>query len=179
VDEKVNWSCREFPFGSHDYRASLSLREAVLRVPLGLPLRPEDVAGENSAFHLGCFQERTLVGSLVLQPIDETIIKLRQLAVAAETQGKGAGSDLLQFAENFAREKGYNTIVAHARQQVLQFYIKRGYAVRGCPFIEATIPHYAIFKQLQLLADPTGRTSSGHSCPPPSHPKKRPGSDST
>ena len=100
--------------------------------------------------------------------------------MAAETQGKGVGSDLLQFAENFARERGYNTIVAHARQQVLQFYIKRGYAVRGCPFIEATIPHYAIFRQLQPLADPTGCTASGHSCPRTSHhPKKRPGSDST
>jgi len=145
---RMNWPCREFSFGSPDYRNSLRLREEVLRKPLGLPLAAEDVAGENESYHLGCFQEDRLVGSLILKPVDETTLRMRQVAVAPDTQGKGAGSDLIQFAEEFARGKGYRTIIAHARQQFFQFYIKRGYGIRGGPFIELTIPHYAIFKQL-------------------------------
>ena len=84
----VNWICREFSVGSGDYRASLVLREEILRKPLGLPFRPEDTARDEYSFHLGCYREETLVGVLVLEPLDETRIKMRQVAVAADTQGK-------------------------------------------------------------------------------------------
>ena len=144
----MNWPCREFAFGSEEYRASLMLREEVLRKPLGLPLRPEDTAGEGDSFHLGCFDGELLVGSLILKPVDETTVRMRQVAVAPDTQGKGAGSDLIAFAESFAREKGYRTIVAHVRREYFQFYVKRGYRVRGGPFIEVTIPHLAVAKDL-------------------------------
>ena len=143
-----NWICRELAFGSLDYRASLVLREEILRKPLGLPFRAEDTAHDDYSFHLGCYREEALVGVLVLEPLDEVRIKMRQVAVAAETQGQGAGSDLVAFAEKFVREKGYRTIVAHARQEYHSFYVKRGYAIRGGPFIEVTIPHYAIAKEL-------------------------------
>jgi GNAT superfamily N-acetyltransferase len=144
----VNWTCREFSFGSPDYRASLILREEILRRPLGLPFRPEDTAHDDYSFHLGCYREETLVGVLVLEPLDETRIKMRQVAVAADTQGQGAGSDLVAFAEKFAREKGYRTIVANARREYHSFYVKRGYDIRGGPFIEVTVPHYAVAKEL-------------------------------
>lgn len=140
--------CREIPFGSPDYRASLVLREEILRKPLGLLFRPEDTARDASSFHLGCYRDKTLVGVLVLEPLEETLVKMRQVAVAADTQGQGAGSDLVAFAEKFAREKGFRTIVAHARQQYHKFYVNRGYRIRGGPFIELTIPHYAIAKDL-------------------------------
>ena len=144
----MNWTCREFAFGSRDYRDSLRLREEVLRKPLGLPMRPEDTEGEGSSFHLGVFEGERLVGSLILEPVDETTLRMRQVAVEPATQGKGAGSDLMAFAEKFARETGCRTIVAHVRQEYFQFYVKRGYGVRGGPFIEVTIPHYAVAKQL-------------------------------
>ncbi len=124
------------------------MREEVLRKPLGVPLRPEDLAGEEDSFHLGCFVDDVLVGSLILKPIDETTVKMRQVAVAPDTQGKGAGSDLIRLSEEFAKQKGYRTITAHARQLYVPFYIKRGYSLRGSTFIEATIPHRAIFKEL-------------------------------
>jgi predicted GNAT family N-acyltransferase len=144
----VNWACRELALNSPDYRASLILREEILRRPLGLPFRPEDTAHDDHSFHLGCYREETLVGVLVLEPLDETMLKMRQVAVAADTQGQGAGSDLVAFAERFAREKGFRTIVANARQEYHSFYVKRGYHVRGGPFIEVTIPHYAVAKEL-------------------------------
>jgi ribosomal protein S18 acetylase RimI-like enzyme len=144
----VNWTCRKIAFGSAEYRAALVLREEVLRKPLGLPVRPEDVAGEEESFHLGCFEGERLVGTLILKPVDETTVKMRQVAIAPETQGKGAGSDLVKFAEEFARAKGFRTITAHVREPVLHFYIRRGYGLRSERFIEVTIPHYAVAKEI-------------------------------
>ncbi len=135
------------------YGASLRLREEVLRKPLGLPMRPEDTAGEDASFHLGVFESERLVGSLILKPVDETTLRMRQVAVEPTTQGRGAGSDLIRFAENFAREKGYRSIVAHVRQEYFPFYVKRGYGVRGGPFIEVTIPHYAVAKELSIFRE--------------------------
>ena len=119
-----------------------------MRKPLGLPMRAEDMAGEDASFHLGVFEGERLVGSLILKPVDETTLRMRQVAVEPATQGKGAGSDLIAFAEKFAREKGYETIAAHVREPVLHFYIKRGYALRSERFIEVTIPHWAVAKEI-------------------------------
>jgi GNAT superfamily N-acetyltransferase len=144
----VNWTCRELAFGSANYRDALRLREEVLRKPLGLPLSAEDVAGENESFHLGCFDGERLVGTLILKPVDETTARMRQVAILPETQGKGAGSDLVRYAEDFARGKGFRMIKAHVREPVLHFYIRRGYRLISGPFIEVTIPHYAVAKEL-------------------------------
>ncbi len=75
-------------------------------------------------------------------------VRLRQMAVLNDLQGKGIGRALMNFAENLARDSGYKIMRMHARKNAIGFYEKMGYRVNGDQFIEVTIPHYVMEKQL-------------------------------
>jgi GNAT superfamily N-acetyltransferase len=83
-----------------------------------------------------------------LFPKDKTTIQLRQMAVISGLQGKGIGKVLMQFAENISRDLGYHKLIMHARKTALGFYEKLGYSKIGSEFLEVTIPHFAMEKDL-------------------------------
>ena len=139
---------RSFTPGSPEYAAALRLREAVLRLPLGLRFSTADLAAESVCFHLGAFDGPQLVAVLLLQPLDARTVQMRQVAVDPAQQRSGLGTGLIAFAENFARAKGYQSLSAHARSTALGFYEKLGYATSGPEFIEATIPHRLVSRRL-------------------------------
>ena len=70
------------------------------------------------------------------------------MAVVTDVQAKGIGGALMQFAENLARDRGYKKITMHARKNAIGFYEKMGYKQQGDEFIEITIPHYVMEKEL-------------------------------
>ncbi len=47
-----------------------------------------------------------------------------------------------------ARREGFRRIIAHAREPAVPFYLRLGYAVEGERFIEVTIPHFTVSKDL-------------------------------
>ena len=142
-------SCREFPFDSDLYREAVRLREEVLRKPLGRAWEARDFRGEDTSFHLGAFVDDRLVGVLILRPVDATTVQMRQVAVATDVQGRGIGSVLVRYAEQFAAARGYTRISAHARERALAFYRKLAYRVIGERFTEIDLPHFTIEKILE------------------------------
>jgi predicted GNAT family N-acyltransferase len=84
----------------------------------------------------------------VLKPLNEHCIKMRQLAVRESYQGKGVGRELVNYAESFAKGRGNEEIVLHARETVRGFYEKLGYEAEGDSFIEVGLPHLAMRKKL-------------------------------
>lgn len=76
------------------------------------------------------------------------VMKLRQMAVLNENQGKGIGSAIMNFAENVARDQGYKKLTMHARKNAIGFYEKMGYKVVSGEFDEVTIPHVIMEKAL-------------------------------
>ena len=74
--------------------------------------------------------------------------RLRQMAVINDLQGKGIGKALMQFAENLARDRGFRKLTMHARKNAIGFYEKLGYRCVGDEFVEITIPHYIMEKDL-------------------------------
>ena len=76
------------------------------------------------------------------------VVKLRQMAVLNALQGKGIGRALMQFAENLARDHGYKVLTMHARKHAVGFYEKMGYKVKGEEFLEVSIAHYEMQKEL-------------------------------
>ena len=76
------------------------------------------------------------------------IVRLRQMAVLNDLQGKGIGRAIMHFAENIARDRGYSILSMHARKNAIGFYEKMGYKVTGDEFTEVTIPHYVMEKKL-------------------------------
>jgi ribosomal protein S18 acetylase RimI-like enzyme len=79
---------------------------------------------------------------------DPQTVRLRQMAVMNDLQGKGIGRALMQFAENLARDRGYKKITMHARKNALGFYEKMGYRKIGEEFHEITLAHYVMEKEL-------------------------------
>ena len=145
---EVNLSYREIEVGTAEYEEALRLREAVLRGPLGLTLTTEELADEANCWHLAGFAGSELRAILLLKPIDPATVKMRQVAVDPELQGRGIGAQLIAFAEEFARQKGCRKVYAHARATALGFYRKIGYVVEGEEFLETTIPHRLVTKGL-------------------------------
>ena len=139
---------RALAIGTPEYAAALRLREEVLRRPLGLHLSGADLAAESLCFHLGAFEGAQLTAVLLLQPLDAGTIQMRQVAVDPVRQRSGIGTRLIAFAETFARAKGCQYLLAHARASAVGFYEKLGYEATGPEFIETTIPHRLVSRRL-------------------------------
>ena len=130
------------------YYETVVLRDCILRKPLFLAYTEEELAKENSSFHLAGYLDGLLVGCLVLRPVDEHKLQMRQVAVCDELQGKGIGRALVLYAEAFARQRGYEQMVLHARQTAIPFYLKLDYQTCGDVFLEINLPHMKMYKQL-------------------------------
>ena len=84
----------------------------------------------------------------ILTKADNKSLRLRQMAVQNNQQGKGIGASMLNFAEIIARDKGYKKLIMHARETAVRFYEKLGYKLLGDRFTEVTIPHFIMEKKL-------------------------------
>ena len=133
--------------GSDEYEETVALRDEVLRKPLGLSYDPTELAGEKESFHFALRDGVELVACLVLKPLDERCIKMRQLAVRENVQGKGLGRELVNYAHSFAKGRGYEEIVLHARETARGFYEKLGYEAEADSFTEVGLPHLIMRKK--------------------------------
>ena len=84
----------------------------------------------------------------MLTKADNKSLRLRQMAVQNNLQGKGIGASMMNFAELISRDKGYKKLIMHARETAVGFYEKFGYKVVGEKFTEVTIPHFIMEKKL-------------------------------
>ena len=140
---------RQIEFATPEYDEAVGLRYRVLRKPLGLEFTTEFLAAEWNQFHLAAYSDRgVLLAYLNLTPADENTVKMRQVAVEPDLQGKGVGKALVEFAEQFAREQGFTRIVLNARNTAVPFYLKSDYTVEGDQFVEVGIPHFRMYKNL-------------------------------
>ncbi len=135
-------------YGSKEYDQMVALRHQMLRKPLGLSFTNEELANEKSNILLGCFDDDVLEGCCMLVEANLTTIRLRQMAVLSGLQGKGIGRVLMIFAENVARDRRYQKIIMNARVTSIPFFEKLGYHVNGSEFIDLTIPHVVMEKEL-------------------------------
>ena len=134
--------------GSREYQQMVQLRNDILRKPLKLTLTPEELAKEKDEILIGAFEEEKMLGCCMLIIVDRSTVRLRQMAVLNNLQGKGIGRALMEFAENIARDRGFKKIIMHARKSAAGFYEKLGYQVCSDEFEEVTLPHYEMEKKL-------------------------------
>jgi predicted GNAT family N-acyltransferase len=139
---------RMIDHGTKEYQQMVNLRNEILRKPLGLSFDKEELDKEKDDILMGAFEDDRLLGCCLLTRMDAFTVRLRQMAVPNNMQGKGVGRALMIFAENIARDLGYRKLCMHARQTAVGFYQKLGYSITGEPFEEVTIPHYIMEKAL-------------------------------
>ncbi len=141
------------PFNSDLYKQSLALREHVLRKPLGMLNRPEDVAHDHTQEHLVALLNQQVVATVSLVPQDQEHIKLRQMAVSDVCQGKGVGAALIREVHRIALSRNIAHIALNARGEAIGFYQKLGYVAVGELFEEIGITH----QRMQWHASPDSR----------------------
>jgi N-acetylglutamate synthase-like GNAT family acetyltransferase len=128
----------------------VKLRLDILRKPLGLSFTTEELEREKDDILIAAFEdEENILGCCLLTKTDPGTVRLRQMAVSGNLQGKGIGRQMMQFAENVARDYGFKRITMHARDTAIGFYEKFGYKVFGDEFVEVSIPHHVMEKRLR------------------------------
>jgi len=139
-------------FNSSEHLESIALRDQILRKPLGLKFKEEDLQSESSEFHIGAMQNEDVIGILLLRQLDQQRIKMRQVAVLKSEQRKSIGRKMVHFSEDFALGLGHEIMELHARIEAIPFYEKLNYKCIGDQFFEVGIPHYKMEKQLKPIA---------------------------
>lgn len=140
---------KQIDHGTKEYQQMVELRNEILRKPLGLTFDPKELAREKDDVLIGAFEEDKMLGCCLLTKVDNLCVRLRQMAVQNNLQGKGIGATMMNYAENVARDAGYNKIIMHARKPTVPFFEKLGYKVTGNEFVEITIPHFIMEKKLR------------------------------
>jgi predicted GNAT family N-acyltransferase len=142
-------NCQVVEYGSPLQVQSIDLRRKVLRIPLGLDFKKEELEAEKDQVHIVCTIGSTLAGVLILVKItDIHVVKMRQVAVDNNCQGKGIGRQMVRFSEKWAVQNNYNKIILNARITAAPFYLSMDYRVSGNEFMEVGIPHVQMVKEL-------------------------------
>ena len=134
---------------SPQYRQVLTLREEILRKPLGRSLTKEDISLDHINTIFIAAHDDEVIACLLLHHIDNDQVQLRAMAVYNEWQGKGIGRKLVLAAEQHCLQKGYKKIILHGRKVATGFYKSLGYTITGDEFTEVGIPHYMMEKRLE------------------------------
>lgn len=139
---------KQIDHGTKEYQQMVKLRNDILRQPLGLSFTQEELAKETEDILIAAFDDDEMLACCLLTKTEPGCVRLRQMAVQNNLQGKGIGASMMNFAETLARDKGYKKLTMHARKTALGFYEKLGYRLVGDEFTEVTIPHYVMEKDL-------------------------------
>ncbi|MBL0145505.1 MAG: GNAT family N-acetyltransferase [Chitinophagaceae bacterium] len=127
---------KQIDHGTKEYQEMVNLRNELLRRPLGLSFSPDELAREKEDILIGAFDDDKILACCLLTKVDDNSLKLRQMAVQNNLQGKGIGASMMNFAENVARDKGFKKVTMHARKNAMGFYEKLGYKAVGNEFEE-------------------------------------------
>lgn len=147
LDMEIKYNIQKIDFGTPDYDQSIWLRTKELRIPLSLEFTEQELSEEWNQIHLGVFDlNHNIVAILVFKIIDNSTLKMRQVAVLGKLKGKGIGKELVSYAESWAKNNGFARIELHAREQAVPFYEKLKYKKVGKKFLEVNIPHYKMTK---------------------------------
>ena len=131
------------------------VRHMVLRPNQSIEDSKYDTDHEEHAFHVGAFYQEKLisVASFIIDnnpefPIERQY-RLRQMATLEEYRKLGAGREVVHFAENIIKERGFDFLWCKGRTTVQQYYEKLGFAAHGDVFDYPPIgPHIVMYKNL-------------------------------
>ena len=139
---------KEIEYDSFEYKKSVILRDKILREPLGLYYTDYYLEQDQGQIILGLFDEKVLQAVLLLKIENTSVIRMRQVAVKKNRQGKGVGTELVKHAEGIAKDRDFKRVELNARDTSIPFYKRNGYHVIGEEFEEIGIPHHKMYKNL-------------------------------
>ncbi len=127
-----------------------NLRYEILRKPWNQSKASTKDEWENSSIHVLMLDENNeaiAVGRLQLNNNEEG--QIRSMAVRDDIQGKGLGSQIIQYIEQKAKEKKLKHILLDARIKAVKFYENHGYRVIGDSYLLfGEIKHFRMKKEI-------------------------------
>jgi predicted GNAT family N-acyltransferase len=125
------------------YQLETDLRNRILLRPIGVPDHAWEMH-DHKAWHFVAIEENTVIGCVVLNPLnpEKTKTQLMQMAVETNQQRKGIGKLLAKELLSFCKSNGIKEIICHARNNAVSFYLNLGFEIYGAPFVEVGIQHY-------------------------------------
>ncbi|OAB28828.1 Acetyltransferase (GNAT) domain-containing protein [Flavobacterium fryxellicola] len=134
--ERINYLSPRYPLET-------DLRNRILLRPIGIPDHAWEMHDEK-AWHFVAIESDTVIGCVVLNPLnpEKTKTQLMQMAVETAQQGKGIGKLLVQELLSFCETTGIKEVVCHARENAVPFYLKLGFEIYDEPFMEVGMSHY-------------------------------------
>ena len=137
-------------FGSPSFDELVHLRDLNLRKPIGLSFTPAELSIEYDSIHFAAYSDNLeLLGTLVMKPLENHQIKMRQVAVFPDKQKTGVGKLMVAESERYAKENNFKEIVLSARVPAVPFYEKLGYTVISELYQEVGIDHYKMVKEMK------------------------------
>lgn len=131
------------------YLDAVKIRRQVFMLEQGVPGEIEIDKYEAACIHFVLYGEKNeAIATCRLLPLEDGLIKLQRMAVQKEFRGKDYGRLIVEGAELFSKEQGYNTITLGAQITALGFYERMGYIKEGELFLDANIEHYKMNKTL-------------------------------
>ena len=138
------------PESDSDWEAYYNLRWELLRKPWDQPRGSEKDDKDDDAYHVMVVdQDDNIIGVGRVHFNNETESQVRYMAVKDEWSKKGIGSLILTRLEQHAKDNGAAKIMLYARENAIDFYLKRGYFNQGPAHnLYGEIPHLFMTKTL-------------------------------
>jgi len=139
---------------SEELAQAAAIRSAVYIGEQRCPFREEFDGNDYSCTHFLAYQGHEPIGCLRIRYFAE-FVKLERLAVRKEFRGRGAGRKLVSAATEFCRTKGYRQLYAHARREVVDFWVRLGFGAiaDGATFRFSDFEYIEIGKEVTPLAE--------------------------
>jgi GNAT superfamily N-acetyltransferase len=137
-----------------EYKSTDLTALSELMTDLGYPtsvqkmrIRMEAITSTPSYFTFIAKVEDQVAGMIGLRlvaayEVDGTSVQISALVVRENAQGQGVGRQLVQFSENWARERGFEHLhltsgIKPERMKAHEFYKKMGFDITGYRFVKA------------------------------------------
>lgn len=131
------------------YLDALKIRNQVFVIEQNVPLELEIDQYEAHTVHFVLYDEqRQPLATVRLLPKENQTMKVQRMAVLNEHRQKGLGKVIMDAAEDFAKEQGYQQLVLGAQLTAVPFYERLGYQAEGDIFLDAGIEHVAMTKEV-------------------------------
>lgn len=132
------------------YNDSLTIRNELLRLPIGKNIFSEDLNIEKENVFFGAFKDEQIIGTLSFFEVSPHTAQLTAFAVTKEFQKKGVGKKLIDNLIEHLKNQGYKEIVVNAREEAVGFYKKCDFVLLNGPILNQYLNVYDFEMQYNL-----------------------------
>jgi predicted GNAT family N-acyltransferase len=132
-----------------EWETYYDMRYRILREPLGKERGSERNEGDATGIHFALYDNDKLKAIARLDNAGENSAQVRFVAVETVLQGKGYGRQIMEATEVTAKNAGSHTMILHARDYAVDFYLRLGYQMIEPSYkLFDVLQHYLMEKQL-------------------------------